>query len=293
MLLGHSCVCAVEIEPYCRKVLIQRQRDGCLPRFPIWDDITTFDGTPWRDRVDIVCGGFPCQDISAAGAGAGIGASRSGLWKHMARVIGEIRPRYAWVENSPLLVGRGLVVVLSDLAEMGYDARWGIVGARHAKAPHTRDRIWILANARHMRGRGWAESTQSRLATTTDDGEICHSLRQRLEGGNTFASNRSNAPQSEKEPTTHAPAFSDGISDAASIGQSRQGEHWFSGDPEENIEGEADHALSERIARIWGIKSRLGRVANGVAHRMDRLKATGNGQVASVVPLAWKSLMPT
>ena len=69
ILLGHTTVCAVEIEPYCRKVLHQRQRDGILPKFPIWDDVCTFDGTPWRGKVDVVCGGFPCQDISSAGGG--------------------------------------------------------------------------------------------------------------------------------------------------------------------------------------------------------------------------------
>jgi DNA (cytosine-5)-methyltransferase 1 len=144
LLLGHTCVCAVEIEPYPRKVLLQRQRDGILPKFPIWDDVQTFDGGPWRGKVDIVCGGFPCQDISAAGKGAGIDGKRSGLWGEMARVIGEIRPQYVFVENSPLLVGRGLAVVLGDLAEMGYDARWGVYGADDAGAPHQRKRIWVL-----------------------------------------------------------------------------------------------------------------------------------------------------
>ncbi|HOR08358.1 MAG TPA: DNA cytosine methyltransferase, partial [Candidatus Fermentibacter daniensis] len=122
ILLGHTCVCAVELEPYCRNVLLQRQRDGILPRFPIWDDVRTFDGKPWRGRVDVVCGGFPCQDISAAGKGAGITGERSGLWSEMARVIGEVRPRYAFVENSPMLTVRGLGTVLRDLAAMGYDA---------------------------------------------------------------------------------------------------------------------------------------------------------------------------
>ena len=69
ILLGHTCVCAVEIESYCRAVLLQRQRDGILPKFPIWDDVRTFDGKPWRGLVDCVCGGFPCQDISTAGGG--------------------------------------------------------------------------------------------------------------------------------------------------------------------------------------------------------------------------------
>ncbi len=123
ILLGHTCVCAVEIEPYCRRVLLQRQRDGILPRFPIWDDVRTFDGKPWRGRVDIVCGGFPCQDISVAGNGAGITGERSGLWGEMVRVVREVGPRYVLVENSPMLTLRGLGRVLGDLAEMGYNAQ--------------------------------------------------------------------------------------------------------------------------------------------------------------------------
>jgi DNA (cytosine-5)-methyltransferase 1 len=148
MLLGHTTVCAVELEPYCRKVLLQRQRDGILPRFPIWDDVCTFNGNPWKGKVDVVCGGFPCQDISAAGKGAGITGERSGLWSEMARIIGEIRPKYAFVENSPMLTLRGLNRVLGDLSEMGYDARWGVVGAYHVGAPHRRERIWIVANSK-------------------------------------------------------------------------------------------------------------------------------------------------
>ena len=147
MLLGHVPVCAVELDKYCRKSLLQRQRDGHLPWFPIWDDITTFDGKPWRGLVDVVCGGFPCQDISAAGKGAGIDGERSGLWREMARVISEVGPRHVFVENSPMLVGRGLAVVLSDLAGMGFHARWGVLGADDVGAPHRRKRMWLLANA--------------------------------------------------------------------------------------------------------------------------------------------------
>jgi DNA (cytosine-5)-methyltransferase 1 len=144
-LLGWRTVCAVEIEDYPRRVLLQRQADGILPRFPIWDDVCTFDGRPWRGKVDIVSGGFPCQDISSAGKGEGITGERSGLWKEMARIIGEVRPKYAFVENSPMLTSRGLGVVLGDLAEMGFNAEWGVIGAHNAGAPHKRDRIWILA----------------------------------------------------------------------------------------------------------------------------------------------------
>jgi DNA (cytosine-5)-methyltransferase 1 len=145
-LLGWRTVCAVERDPYAASVLLARQNDGFLPAFPIWDDVRTFDGRPWRGIVDVVSGGFPCQDISAAGKGAGITGERSGLWAEMARIIGEVRPRYAFVENSPLLTSRGLDVVLGDLASMGYDARWGVLGAYHAGAPHKRDRIWIVAS---------------------------------------------------------------------------------------------------------------------------------------------------
>lgn len=144
-LLGHTCVCAVELEEYPRQVLLQRQRDGILPRFPIWDDVTTFDGKPWRGKVDVVCGGFPCQGFSAAGDGLGWNDPRSKLWLEMSRVIREVQPRYAFVENSPLLI-HGIDRVLGDLAEMGYDAAWGIIGADWAGAFHKRNRLWILAS---------------------------------------------------------------------------------------------------------------------------------------------------
>ena len=148
-LLGHTCVCAVEIEPYCREVLLQRQRDGMLPKFPIWDDVRTFDGRDWRGLVDVVCGGFPCQDISCAGKGAGLAGVRSGLWSEFARIIREVRPRYAFVENSPMLTSRGLGRVLGDLSEMGYDEAWCVLGADDVGAPHTRKRLWLLAKAQN------------------------------------------------------------------------------------------------------------------------------------------------
>jgi len=144
-LLGWRTVCAVEWDAYAASVLVARQNDGTLAPFPIWDDVQTFDGRPWRGRVDVVSGGFPCTDISVAGRGAGIDGDASGMWRHMARIIGEVRPRFAFVENSPLLVGRGLARVLGDLASLGYDARWGVLGAADVGAPHQRDRIWIVA----------------------------------------------------------------------------------------------------------------------------------------------------
>lgn len=146
-LLGWRTVCAVERNAYAAQVLAARQNDKCIRPFPIWSDVTSFDGGPWRGIVDVVSGGFPCQDISIGGKGAGIEGERSGLWVEMARIIREVQPRYAYMENSPMLTTRGLGTVLADLAAMGFDARWGVLGAHHTGAPHERERIWILADA--------------------------------------------------------------------------------------------------------------------------------------------------
>ena len=157
ILCGHTTVCAVEIEPYCRKVLLQRQRDGILPMFPIWDDVRTFDGKPWQGKVDIICGGFPCQDISAArsnsrdsGKQKGLAGSRSGLWTQMRRIINEVQPRACFIENSPMLRTRGLSVVLQNLTTMGYDARWGVFGVRNFGADHIRERLFVYATNADM-----------------------------------------------------------------------------------------------------------------------------------------------
>jgi DNA (cytosine-5)-methyltransferase 1 len=145
-LLGWRTVCAVEWEKYPASVLLARQNDGILPPFPIWDDVQTFDGRPWQRIVDVISGGFPCQDISVAGKGDGLDGERSGLWREMARIIGEVRPQYAFIENSPMLTIRGLERVLADLAQMGFDAEWCVLGADSIGLPHRRERIWVLAS---------------------------------------------------------------------------------------------------------------------------------------------------
>jgi len=150
-LLGWRTICAVEWAAYPAAVLAARQDDGFLPPFPIWSDVQTFDGKPWHGRADVVSGGFPCQDISAAGKGAGIDGERSGMWSHMARIVGEVRPSFVFVENSPMLTSRGLGRVLGDLAALGYDAEWMCLSAAECGANHRRDRIWILAYAKGIR----------------------------------------------------------------------------------------------------------------------------------------------
>jgi len=129
LLLDWRTVCAVEIDPYCAGVLLARQNDGVLPPFPIWDDVRTFDGAAWRGIVDVVSGGFPCQDISCAGRGAGIDGERSGLWSEMARIVGEVRPRYVLVENVPALTHRGLAEFSATWPDWG-TMRNGVAWAR-------------------------------------------------------------------------------------------------------------------------------------------------------------------
>ena len=146
ILLGHTCVCACEIEHYRRRVLLQRQRDGILPKFPIWDDIRTFDGKPWRGKVDVVCAGIPCQRVSSAGQanGAAPGFIDRDYYKHFRRVVGEVGAALVFVENVPMLTSRGFGTVLGDLSSMGYDGRWCVLGACDTGYCHRRRRIWAL-----------------------------------------------------------------------------------------------------------------------------------------------------
>ena len=150
LLLGHAPVCAVELEAYPRSVLLQRQRDGILPWFPVWDDVRTFDGNPWKGQVDIISGGFPCNGISSIGDRDAFGHPKTGLWKEMVRVIREVRPEYVFVENVQNLLVLGLGDVLGDLAGMGFDAAWGMYGAHQVQANHRRERIWVLAHTRRL-----------------------------------------------------------------------------------------------------------------------------------------------
>ncbi len=136
---GMKTVAFCEIDPFCMAVLKKH-----WPNVPIFDDVRTLTNEK-TGPIDLVCGGFPCQDISIAGKGAGIDGERSGLWKEYARLIGEIRPRYVIVENVSALLGRGLGRVLGDLAEIGYDAEWHCIPATYVGARHIRDRVWIIA----------------------------------------------------------------------------------------------------------------------------------------------------
>jgi len=139
---GMRTVAFCEIDPYCRAVLRKH-----WPDVPIFDDVCALgtESLASVEPIDVICGGFPCQDISLAGKGAGLAGERSGLWREFRRLIREIRPRYVIVENVAALLGRGLGDVLGDLAALGFDAEWDCIPAAAVGALHYRDRLWITA----------------------------------------------------------------------------------------------------------------------------------------------------
>lgn len=243
-LLGWSTVCAVERDAYAAQILAQRQNDGTLEPFPIWSDVETFNGSLWRGIVDVVSGGFPCQDISVAGKGAGIEGRRSGLWKHMARIVSQVRPRIVFVENSPRLIGKGLALVIGDLAEMGYDSEWFIVSASDCGAPHKRDRLWIVASdnsLRELQSEGFEQIERRRIG---DSGAQLADAKCRLQ-----ELGRLNA----------------GMGRIRQLG-----------------------AQGNARALDWPTEPGMGRMADGVANRVDRLKTLGNGQVPRVAATAFE-----
>jgi len=312
-LLGWRTVCAVEWEPYAACVLAARQNDGILPAFPIWDDVQTFDGRPWRGIVDVVSGGFPCQDISSAGKGAGLDGERSGMWREMARIIGEVRPRFAFVENSPVLTSRGLDRVLGDLAEMGFDAKWGVVSAADVGAPHRRDRIWIVAYSTSVARDEWRAESERQLGQAGF-----------ANGGNDVADaggRRCGEPEGEE---VEQPRRAEAISSGAVADTDLRNGATFSTEP--GIKSERIDSVIERPRRPlnagdcgtgemadakgvhaqrqhngswetqfgrscwWLTEPGVGRVADGVAARVDKLKAIGNGQVPLVAATAFELL---
>ena len=152
VLLGHRVVCAVEWDTYCQEVLLRRQEEGHLPAFPIWDDVRTFDGQPWRGAVDLVSGGFPCQPFSVAGQRAAEDDPRN-MWPDTIRIIREVGPRFAFLENVPGLLSTPYWgTILGDLAEAGFDAEWCVVGTKQLGGPSAKERVWCLAAQRDVPG---------------------------------------------------------------------------------------------------------------------------------------------
>jgi DNA (cytosine-5)-methyltransferase 1 len=256
-LLGWSTRCAVEIDPFCRYVLLARQRDGFLDRFPIWDDVCTFDGIPWKGEIDIITGGFPCQDISVAGKQKGIEGEKSNLVWEMLRIVREVRPHYVLMENSPNLLHHGFGDILGSLATMGYDAEWGVLGADDAGAPHHRKRIWILASypeRNYLRDfEQWVSGGRQKRIRDQRHDELVH--------------------HGQKEY----------VADTQSRGQSMcgrtPGQRRYALRDDLQTEGELQHAAESGLEGggeglsgrpdWWATEPDVGRVADGVAMRVD------------------------
>jgi DNA (cytosine-5)-methyltransferase 1 len=236
----------VEIDPYCRAVLAKH-----------WPDVERFDDVRTVGRgnlapVDVICGGFPCQGISAAGKGLGLADPRSGLWTEYARIVGEIRPRYVVVENSPMLAGRGLDRVLADLADLGFDAEWFPLAACEVGAPHERERVFIVAYAEGAGSEAWA---RDRVGVA--DGSHGHA----------------------------GVASRSGSASVATYAESSrlEGRHG-SGNVRTSVAGPGEGRWA--VEGIWESEPDVGRVAHGVPSRTHRLAALGNAvvpQVAEVV----------
>lgn len=140
-------VCRIERDGYAAAVLVERMAQARLDQAPVWSDLATFDGRPWCGLVDIITAGLPCQPFSSAGRGDGVEDERH-LWPHLKRIIEEVRPGCVFLENVPQVISkRWLDHVLADLAEMGFDAEWGCLGAAEVGATHRRERFWLVAYA--------------------------------------------------------------------------------------------------------------------------------------------------
>jgi DNA (cytosine-5)-methyltransferase 1 len=258
-----TCKWQVEIDGYATRVLEKHWPDVWR-----WRDVTTFltdsvrtecePGTGrrrvWQGdqelTVDLVAGGFPCQDISYAGKGAGIKGKRSGLFFEAARVVGLLRPRYVLLENVAALLNRGMVDVLGTLASFGYDAEWHCIQAADFGAPHIRDRVFIIAYRQSERcGEGWARGATGAGTGEKNEAEMANAN----DAGSRASRSCTNGMQSSKKNTKQSQPFIElsGFSEANRSG-------WWSAEPD------------------------VGRVADGIPSRMDRLRGLGNAVVCQI-----------
>lgn len=256
-----------EIEPYACGVMERH-----FPEAPNLGDITKIKEPP---RVDVLCGGFPCQDISLAGKGSGIEGERSGLWSHFARLIEESQPRWVVAENVSALRSRGLTRVLEDLHTLGYDAEWHCITAASVGAPHRRDRIWIIAwssdgpqlgnpdgePVSRLFPRGWLAGGPTAAPAGSLDSlvaggrgrDLRHPLRSGLEGH----------PRNEGDPQWEAPARP-------------------TAPPSFSPGGD--------LSGWWRLEPNVGRVVDGVPSLVDRLRCLGNAVVPQIPYLIFQAI---
>jgi DNA (cytosine-5)-methyltransferase 1 len=262
-LLGWRPVGYVEWNDYCQRVIAARIRDGILPNAPIFGDVNTFNSegyaAAYTGMVDVVTGGFPCQPFSLAGKRQGSTDERNG-WPATMECLRIVRPRYALLENVPGILSSGYFgTILGDLAESGFDCRWRVLSATEMGAPHKRDRLWIVAHARSSR-------CSRPNPVQSDRDKQRHDSTPEQSG---FA--KSCITIADRE-------------DAANANQSRLAIR-------NGSTGKRGTRPTIDGCSWWAVEPALGRVANGVAARVDRLTALGNGQVPAVVRAAWMLML--
>jgi len=244
-----------EIEKYAQKVLQKN-----FPGVPIYEDIKKLNGKDFKN-IDLITGGFPCQDISVAGKGAGLEGARSSLWFEMHRIIREIRPRFALIENVPMLTIRGGTRVIADLAEIGYDAEWTIIGADDVGAWHRRKRIWIVAYlpdpklerpAQPTRESGTQKLKRIHNNKTRDGGTI----RSKISGCGGFR---------------RRGGLQNGWTIEPKLGLLADG-------------------LSTGLGGYWDREPDIPRVATGIKDRVSKLKGLGNAVVPQVAALIMEKI---
>jgi DNA (cytosine-5)-methyltransferase 1 len=304
-----------ENEVYAQSVLLSRMQRGELPIAPIWDDIKTLPA--WElPEIDICYGGFPCQDISVAGNGVGLGGERSGLFFEVMRVAQEARPAFLFLENVPAIRTRGQREVAKELARCGYDARWCVVSAREVGANHLRKRWFCLAYS--DRDYLWKQSRRLSGASRKEERVF------RVDGEKQFVANPEgnrdtrdanrvgDAFKQDKEQNVW-PEF-DGKSSnprrdrgRKQLNSKRTLYENMANTNGERLRGQTETTKKENNEREWKnngwtettpyqrswweIEPDVGRVVNGLPHRRDRIKCLGNAVVPLQVCVAFQRLM--
>ena len=252
---GMECKWQVEIDPFCSKVLAKH-----WPNVERYEDVRRV-GSDTLGPVDLIAGGFPCQDVSTAGEGAGIKeGTRSGLWFEFHRIICELRPRYVFVENVPGLLSNGMGIVLGDLAEIGYDAEWEVLSAADVGAPHLRRRVFIVAY-----------TTELQCDGGNDNAGIS------TQGGTVSKSGNRCRPKDVANPLC--------------VRQQRQGKQADASNQAENREGQTSDVIDVGLGHFWRTEPNVGRVAHGVPSRVDRLKGLGNAVVPQCAEWVGRRIM--
>lgn len=313
-------VCYVEREAYAASDLVARMEDSSLDQAPIWDDLLTFDGSPWRGSVDIVSAGFPCQPWSHAGKRAGTDDSRW-LWPAVLRIIMDVEPGIVFLENVPgLVTGHGLEHVLSDLAEAGFDAEWDHFSAAETGASHRRERVFVLAyRNRGLSGADGGESyagadrwhnpegccacvadcqrprrseagqrcnQHTGAQPETGDGMLAHTGRGAIRQHNCVGWQPQAAAGTDCQAVANTPCpFPPGPGDAEAWGRI------IATNPElRPALPDLGGKIPDGVDRTAALESAVRRMADGMASRVDRLRACGNGVVPIQAAYAFRTL---